>query len=85
MKFSVPIPLCLFCPETELLLDLVFNRNSVGIITGLVPYVKARHPEISDIEVLYYLVHCSSNVNISIGIGRTIMKDIFRSPSCPLA
>ena len=55
---------------------LQFNRQAVGIPAGNVGCTIAAHVFVLDNKILQRLVQCSSQVNLTIGIGRAVMKNI---------
>ena len=58
-----------------LLLDLPFDRQSVAIPARNVIGVPARHLLRAHHQVLQDLVECRADMDIAIGIGRTVMED----------
>ena len=67
------------------LFDLPFDRQAVTIPARNVVRVIAAHLEGTCDHILEDLVQCVTNMNIAIGIGRTVMQHIERTVLCLFA
>ena len=70
--------------HTEALLHLMLNGQSMTIPSWNIMAIKPRHELRFHDEVLQDFIQGCPDVNVSIGIGRTIMKNIFGSSFCLL-
>ena len=68
-----------------LLLDLPFDRQAVAVPAGHIIGVIAPHLEGAGDDVLQDLVERMADMEIAIGIGRAIVKDVFRPPCAGFA
>ena len=64
-----------FAVELVLLDYSTFDRHTVVVPAGNIRCVIALHRFEFHDEVLEYLVHCGAHVDISVGEGRTVMKN----------
>ena len=65
----------LLAVELALLDDSAFDGHSVVIPTGTIACTEAVHGFVLVYEVLEYLVHCGTHVNISVREGRSVVKN----------
>jgi len=62
--------------RAELLVDLVLDGQAVAVPAGDVGAVKTRHGPALDHEVLEDLVQCRAQVDVAVGVGRTVVQDV---------
>ena len=62
----------------QLAVDLQLDRQAVTVVAGHVRRVEARHRPRLDDEVLEDLVEGRAQVNLPVGVGRTVVKDVLR-------
>ena len=65
--------------RAELAVDLQLDRQAVAVVAGHVRRVEARHrPGLHD-EVLEHLVQRRAEVDLSVGVRRTVVQDELRA------
>ena len=61
-----------------LLLDLALDRHAVAVPTGHIDCIEAREAARLDDDVLQNFVHRMADVDVAIGVRRTVVQDKFR-------
>ncbi len=70
-----------FALRTQVLADVLLNRQSMTVPAGNERGRPSRHRAVLDGEVFQTLVEHVSDVNVAIGVGRTIRQGEHRSPA----
>ena len=69
----------------HLLLHLELDRQTMAVPAGDIGGIKTVEAGALDDNILEHLVHCMTDMNLTVGVGRAIMKDKFRPAGRGLA
>ncbi len=69
----------------ELAIDLELDRQAVAVVARQIGHVEARHRARLDDEVLQDLVEGRAEMDLPVGVGRTVVEDELRCPAALVA
>ena len=60
----------------------MLNRHAMGIPTGNIGRIKALQRFILDDDILQDFIESCSDMNVAVGVRRSVVQDKFRSAGC---